>query len=88
MKQSEIWAVKHAFAWKDDPDRQYEGTVAVIESEDLAREWLRKEAAYAESRGWDVILHEPEGELHYETKNGINRFELILLPFHRKGGDD
>lgn len=84
MKSSEIWTVANIFAWKDDPDREYEGTVAVFESEDLAREWLREEAAYAKSRWHDVILHEPEGELYYETKYGVNKYELVLLPFYRE----
>lgn len=85
MKQSEIWVVENTFAWKSDPDREFEGAVAAFESEDLAREWLREEA---ESRGRDVTLYESEGVLYYETKYSINKFELILLPFYREGSDD
>ena len=88
MKQSEIWVIENTFTWKDEPDREFEGAVAVFESEDLVLEWLREEAAYAESRGFDVTLYDPEGELYYETKYGINKFEPVLLPFYQEGSDD
>lgn len=85
MRYSEIWTIEHTFAWKSGPSRSHEVTIAVFGSEDLAHEWLRMEAAFAESNGWDATLDELESELRYETDYATNKFSLIEMPYYRKG---